>query len=350
VQAVAVPRPANFSGGSAGLVPRADRADLLPTPGCYWVIEPRPFQLGKAWSWHDPERAIGGYSAVDPSTGALRYLLIQSTGQGGLAMDLRPVFFDAGANRQVPLPAGFNSSGSPGGVFAMNQFHLNPVQQLTPEKVAYFGIERVTPDALRLLVEAAQREAKEKGMAILPPLRFGAPYPFDLPTVDGKRLRSDDLRGKAVLVVVSGPGGISSLGLFSVKKVREASKQDELAIVGISFDGSVEDAREAFARSGADGPFVVVPNDPTTRRIWSEGAQITQLPMFLLIDREGILRFNCQHPFELQDRVDILFGRAKRPPILKPARPVKPAPKATTAPTATPAPTPGPSPTPRPGA
>ena len=350
VKAVAVPRPVDFSGGSGGLGLRADRTDLTPAPGCYWVIEPRQFRLGNEWHSTDPERALGGYPAIDPTSGGLRYLLVQSTRQGGAALELRPVFFDEAANRQVPRVVGGGSSSGPGGVFVMKEFGLDPVQQFEPAKVAYFGIERVTPDTARLLVEGAQREAKEKGMAILPPLHFGAPYPFDLPTADGKRLRSDDLRGKAVLVAICGPGGFSAIGLMNVKKVREANSKDDLAIVNISFDGSAQDARETFSKSGSDGPLVVVPNDPTSRRIWSDGAQIAALPMILLIDREGVLRFTGQpfNPFDLQDRVDTLFGRAKRPRFPKATHIVRPAVKGATRGTTTPEGSPGGSPAPGP--
>ncbi len=349
VTAVAVPEPANFTGGSGGLGPRADRADLLPAPGCDWAIEPRPFRLGGQWHSTTLDRALGGYPAIDPANGGLRYLLIQSTRQGESAINLRPVFFDAEANRQVPRRAGGGSSRGSGGEFSMSEFHLDPDRQFTPAKVAYFGIERVASDAARLLVEAAQREAKEKGMAILPPPRLGAPYPFDLPTVDGRRLRSGDLRGKVVLVAVWGPDGMSRIGLMTVKKVREDNKGDDLAIVGISFDGSAEDARGAFAKTCSDGPLVVIPNQATARRIWSDGAQIDHLPMFFLVDREGVLRFNCR-AFDLQGCIDTLFGRPKRSPFSKSIRVFKPAPRAPRAPTGGPTPPPGSSPAPRPGA
>jgi hypothetical protein len=310
------------------------------------VIEPRPFRLGDDWLSGDPERYLVGYSAVDPATGGLRYLLVQSARQGGSAIDLRPVFFDEEANRQVPRNIGRCASG---GECITGQYALDPARQLTPEKVAYFGVERVVPDADRLLVEAAQREAKEKGMAILPPPRVGEPYPFDLPAIDGKRLRSGELRGKVVLVAVGGPGGSTVAQLRWIKRVREANPTDEIAIVGVSFDGSAEDARTTFADSGAEDRLVVVPNDPKARRIWREGAEIAHIPTFFLIDREGVLRFTCRS-FELQDRIDILFGRARRGHLPKPTRIARPALRAPTVPANAPARGRGASPTLRPGA
>ncbi|MDR3635851.1 MAG: hypothetical protein P4L84_18760 [Isosphaeraceae bacterium] len=331
VKAVAVPRLANFNGGSGGLGPTADRTDLMPAPGCSWVIEPRPFRIGAQWHQTDTERALGGESALEPLTGGVHYLLVQSTRQGGGAIELRPVFFDAEANRYIPSRTAGSSSRSSDGVFVMTQFQLDPARQLAPDKVAYFGIELVVPNAERLLAEATQKEAKEKGIEIPPLPILGQPYPFDLPAAAGQRARAADYRGKAVLLAVFGPGGLNRFAMSPVKKIRESTKADELAIVGVSFDGSVEDAREAFANSGADSPIVFVSNDSLTRRLWRDGAQLPAIPTFYLLDREGILRFVC-NPFDLPDRVDVLLGRAKRPHFPQPVRAGNPAQKAPAAP------------------
>jgi len=289
------------------------------------VIEPRPFRLNNEWLSTSAELALGGDSSIDAASGGLRYLLIQSTRKNGKKAELRPVFFDAEANRFVPFAAGHSISSSSDGVYALNVFHLNSVRQLAPEKVAYFGVERVLPGAAKQLVDAAQREAQQKKIAMLPPPRLGEPYPFDLIATDGKRVRVGDFRGKVVLVAVWGPGASGAFGWSPLKQIRQANKTDELAIVGVSFEGSIDEARESLAKSQIDGPLVVIPNDPTTRRIWSDGAGITQLPMFFLIDREGILRFTIGQPFDLQDCIDILFGQAHRQPLPKPVRAAKPA-------------------------
>lgn len=311
VKAVGVPDHKNFSGGSGGLGPIADRTDLTPAPGCSWVVEPRPFRLGGSWHKTDRERALAGESAIEPTTGGVHYFLVQSTRQGGSEIHLRPVFFDEDANRQLPQTIGSSSSKHTEGTFITNQFRLDPVRQFKPDKVAYFGIELVVPDADRLLAEAAQKEAKEKGVEILPPFTIGKPYPFDIAAADGGRLRASDFRGKAVVLVIWGPDGGGLSALATAKRAREADRKKELAVVGVSFDGSVEDARKAFAVSGADGPFALVPNDSLSRRLWRDGAQVEFVPKILLIDPEGVARFVC-NSFDLQDHIDIVFGRAKR--------------------------------------
>ena len=344
VAAVGLPGPAHFSGGSGGLMPKADRTDLLPSPGCEWEIEPRPFRPGHNWHKTDPDRALGGYSTTDPATGGLRYLLIQSTRNRAAEIHLRPVFFDEAANRMVPDRRPLGSSKGPEAVFAMEEFVFEPFRKVDASKVAYFGLERVVPEAARMLAEATQQEAKEKGVAILPEPRLGQPYPFDLADVDGKPIRAADFKGKAVVVTIWGPGGFGNIGLIYAKKLRESYKADEVAFVGISFDGSAEEAKQSFAKMGPDGPLVVIPNDPTTRRLWIDGSRVDQIPKFFLVDREGVLRFLC-HAYELKDSVDILFGRAVRPPFTT-IRPGKPATKGATTSRPVPSTVPGPSPVP----
>ena len=313
--AVGVPKPAHFSGGSGGLEQRVDRTDLLPSPGCDWEIEPRPFRPDASWQKTDPDRALCGYVTVDPAKGGLRYLLIQSTPSGAAEINVRPVFFDEAANRMVPRGQSFGRSGGSHGSFSMREFRFDPFQGYDVSKVAYFAIERVVPDAARLLAEATQEEAKEEGVAILPQPRLGQPYPFGLVDVDGKPIQTSDFKGKAVVVSVSGPGGFGNIGLMTAKRLRDLYKPDEVAFVNISFDATAEEAKGTLAKMGPDGPLVVIPNDPTTRRLWADGSQVDRLPKFFLVDRDGVLRF-VPPTHELQDRVDILFGRAKRPPSL----------------------------------
>ena len=199
----------------------------------------------------------------------------------------------------------------------MTDFQFEPFQMVEPSKAAYFAIERVVPDAAKLLVEAAQEEAEDKGVAILPEPRLGQPYPFDLVDVDGKPVRSADFKGKAVVVTIWGPGGFGNLGLMFAKKLRESYKADEVAFVSVSFDGSVEEAKQSFAKQGPDGPLVVLPNDPTTRRLWVDGSRIDQIPKFFLVDREGVLNSPLPGPRTQGPRRHPL--RPGRPPALQQA-------------------------------
>ena len=309
VKAVEVPWPANFSGGWGGQGLRADRNDLAPAPGCDWVVDPHTFTFPSSWTKTNRERALCGYSAVQVSTGALLYFMVQSTRNETAPLDLRPVFFDKEGTRYIPLGHNSSSRGS-GGQFITSEFTLDPVGQLPRDKVAYFAIERVAPDSERLLAEAAQKNAMEKGIVILPSPQVGKPYSFDLTTADGQRIRTEDYRGKAVVVWVWGPSPTDNWLLIDLKKIRDSYIDNEIAFVGVSFDGSVEEAREKFAKGKTDGSLVVIPNDAKIRRLWQEGAQITRLPAYFLIDRDGILRQRGNY-FDFKQNVDILFGRWK---------------------------------------
>jgi hypothetical protein len=227
----------------------------------------------------------------------------------------------------------------------MAEFLFEPFRAIDVSKAVYFAIERVKPEAARLQAEAAQEEAVKKGVAILPEPRLGQPYPFDLLDADGKPIRSEDCKGKVLVVAFLGPGGFDRIALVMAKKIRESYKPEDVAFIGISFDATIEEAKETFAGSGPDGSLVVIPNDPTTRRLWADGSLVERVPKFLVVDGEGVLRFDCD-PFDLQDRVDILFGRAKRPPFTA----IRPGKSATGEPTkalAVPSISPGPSPKPQ---
>src|SRR5262249_13982888 len=142
--------------------------------------------------------------------------------------------------------AGYSRSAQ--GYFGMEEFVLDAVDRPAPEKIAFFGIERVRPESERLAIEAARREAEEKGIATLPVPQPGNPYPFAPPPADGGRIRSADLRGKAVAIAVWGPGGVSSIALMMLKQLRKDYDPGEVAFVDISFDGSPDDARADLAR------------------------------------------------------------------------------------------------------
>jgi hypothetical protein len=308
--------------GSGGLEPRVERLDLLPTPGCQWEIEPRPFRSKATWHAANLERAFGGDSTIDPVNGGLRLLLVQATVEGVGPIKVRPVFFDENANRVMFESRHLCGSSNPRGTFTIEEFLVDPRLAPRPSEIRYFGLERVVPESARLASQAAQTEAKARGLHILPPPRLGETYGFDLPTADGKSTRTDDFRGKFLVVAVWGPRHSSTASLFFLKSALKAAKPDEVAVVGVSFDGSIDDARETFAGLDRDDPLVVIPNEAITRRIWSEGAEIAQVPTFFLLDRDGKLRFVC-NTLKLRDSLALLIGRPKLKSLLhgKPSGP-----------------------------
>jgi hypothetical protein len=301
---------------SSGLPPPADDADLPPSPGCTWVIEPRRFELGRLWNRNDAERVLCGYSAADPRNEGLTYLLLQT--MTGHVLDLRPVFFDAEGNRYLPRRAGHGSGSGPTGAVISSRFWLGPSRQPRLSEIAYVGIENVAPDAARRLVAAAQQEARDKAMAILPPPQVGAPYVFDLPTAQGGRAASAELRNKAVVVGVFDLAS-RSYAEATLRKLRLANSRGDLGLVAVYFDGPDEPAGAALRQALGDETLVVVEDTPSARRVWSDGAGLDRLPKYFLIDREGVLRYVSDTPVNrmpttIEHQVDILFGRASSTP------------------------------------
>ena len=308
VVAIGVPDRGSSSGGSGGLGPPADRGDLLPTPGCDWEIQPTPFRIDQEWHKTNPERLLVGVPTVDPRTGQLRIVVTQTTRSKDEALPLRYVFFDAAGNRfpaQV-TPRGYSSGG--GGYVEFTHHDWDDLTPTNPPGIAYFGLERMMSPVVRQAGAAARAEAKQKGIDLLPPPRLGEPFDFDLPTADGGRVKSADLQGKVVLVVISGPFPTGPTGLQWIRKEYQAS---ELAVVAISFEATFEQTESARKALGEPTSLVMIPNEPLTRRLWRDGAEIERIPAYWIIDPTGILRFRGQW-FELGDRLATALGRPTR--------------------------------------
>ncbi len=55
-------------------------------------------------------------------------------------------------------------------------------------------------------------------------------------------------------------------------------------------------------------PQVYVPADNRTRRLWREGPGFPSYPRLLLIDRQGILRWDGGNPEGLDERINALLN------------------------------------------
>ena len=304
-RAVGVPPHWNFSGGSGGLGRLADRGDLLPSPGCSWIVQPHEFQIDQQWHTSDRARILIGVPSLVPKTGQFRYHLTQLTRSGQTALPLRLVLFDAVGNRYPARKSGVGTSSNLSEVVEYDRYDWDESPPLDHPETLFFGVERVIPDAEKLAGEAARAEAQKLGVEILPPPRIGEAFRFDLATADGQRIRSDDLKEKAVLILFSGP---FPSGPSPMENIRAEFAPADLAIVHISFAEDAEEANRPFARLGEKIPLVLVPNDPKVRRLWREGAEITYLPDHYLLDHAGILRF--REPWSnLADRLATTLGR-----------------------------------------
>ena len=123
------------------------------------------------------------------------------TNRAGL-VEFRPVAFDDQGNRQV-LERIF---GAGTGEVGMDRFRLDP-KKLPVEKVKRLGVEMLTPEGIELIARQAiaranqaMARAKKEGVEVLPPAQVGQKYDFVLTTLDRRKIRSTDLKGKVVLL------------------------------------------------------------------------------------------------------------------------------------------------------
>ena len=287
LDSLALPNP-NVIDGERGLGKLITRTDLLPSPGSSWEIEPREFLLDREWYRGKPDRFLIGVPSFEPKTGQLRYSLIQGARDEKLVVPLRLVIFDAKGNRFAARVTRSWESSAAGSKVEQTHHDWNELPEAKQEQFAYFGVERLIPEVNQQLVEAARLEAREKGIPLLQQPRIGEPFEFDLPTIDGKRIRSADLKGKAILLVIGGP--VLTRPLIDKRSLSGLPVTD-LVVVGISFDALDEDAVKNFQRLADSSTLVHVPNDQTVRRLWLDGVGIAHLPSYWIIDRAGILRF-----------------------------------------------------------
>jgi len=284
------------------------RPTFASAPGCAWELAPEEIEIGGSWSVGGKGGVMAGYSVVDAGSGALQIILIHAVPPDRSTPDVRPVVFDAEGRRFLPEGAGGNGQGGPDVHFGMAHYQLDP-KRLTPAKIAYFAVERITPEAHRLAGLEARRKAAEAGVALLPPPRVGEAFDFDLPTSDGKRARASDFRGKVVLIDCWATTCTTCLAeMPDLKRLSEARRADGLELVGVCFDRDAAKGKRAVERLGMTWPQVFAPGDEATRDLWVDGSEIKTLPRLLLIDRGGILRAVCTSPRELAIQLEDLLG------------------------------------------
>src|SRR5262249_39735718 len=98
-----------------------------------------------------------------------------------------------------------------------------------------------------------------------------------------------------------------------LKDFYEQRRRDGFEIVGVCFDQDAEKAKKALTLLGISWPQVFVPSDEPARQLWEEGTGIDGLPRLFLIDRDGILRAEC-NPGDLETQVARLLGDGARVP------------------------------------
>jgi RNA polymerase sigma factor (sigma-70 family) len=264
-------------------------------PGCYWALEPRgrvPSSLHSSGIdllvKKDPQGAM---------TVTLAYVAWRQNGRRDV--DYRPVAFDDQKVRHLPRRVQGGGSESPsirGVVLMMNEYRLDPAE-LPFDRVRSLGIELVPTEA-RQATEAASsgramKEAQDAGIEILPRPEVGKPFAFSLTDTKGRAIRASELKGKVVLIDCwAGWCSPCMAKMPGLKQIYERRHGDGFEIVGINFDNDRARAEELVKTFGLPWAEVWVPDDDRTRRLWADGSGIAGLPRLLLIDREGVLRWD----------------------------------------------------------
>jgi RNA polymerase sigma factor (sigma-70 family) len=296
-------RPASFGrGGESGLVhmvfkrakESAQRAaSRFPNAdACEWALFPT--RISGASSMSAATR--GGFVlSIDREAGLPLSVSLAHPGRqtDAPAPEYVAVAFDAAAKR-YPLTAISRAEGGDarlGSTVALRQFKLDP-KVLPAEKATHLGIEVITPESRKRASQAGQAKAREAGVAVLPTPLIGKPFDFTLTTVEGKPIRSRDLRGKVILIDCWATWCAPCMAKMpALKDLYSRRRGDGLEIIGIGFDEKPEAASKAVRSLGLAWPQVLVPADEDVRALWKEAAQVDGLPRLFLVDRQGILRW-----------------------------------------------------------
>jgi hypothetical protein len=166
-----------------------------PVPGYRWVMEPQE-NRGSLWAvGHRDGVSVVGIEEKDKD-GALQLTLAHPAPKNAAGLsEFRVVAFDAAGNRHLLQ----RQQGAFAGEIAMYRFSLDK-RKLPPDKVKRLGVEMLTPEGIQMIAREAIARAAKEGVEVLPSAEVGKNYDFVLTTIDGSKLRSQDMHGKVMLL------------------------------------------------------------------------------------------------------------------------------------------------------
>jgi thiol-disulfide isomerase/thioredoxin len=256
---------------------------------------PKPFENEFGYSWARAPQALdhqatmwgmpGGLacSFAEGKQGQLVITFARAVPKGKWQLEYRPVAFDAERKRcQLCQPAACGTSAEEGVGLSMALWE----SACPAESIKYIGVEVLTPEGRKAIAARAIERAKEAGIDVLPPARIGETYQFALTSMEDKRIRSADLRGKVVLIDCwSTTCSPCMEKMPKLKALYEKHQKDGFEIIGVNLDMDPEMAKKACQSHGLTWPQVFVPSDEKTREVWYGAAELRSIPRLLLIDR-----------------------------------------------------------------
>jgi thiol-disulfide isomerase/thioredoxin len=213
---------------------------------------------------------------------------------GAAPPEYRPVLLDDDKRRFHPESRGVGRSSRPGGpVVSLSRWRMDP-KILAAEKVALIGIEAVTPEYHRLAAGEATRQARKAGVETLPYPEIGQVFEFTLTTIDGKKVRSQDLRGKVVVIDCWANWCSPCMALLpEIKELHQKHQVDGLFVIGVSLNTDSQTTAKTCKRLGLDWPQVLAPIDENQRELWHKASGISTIPRLFVIDRTGVLQMDA---------------------------------------------------------
>ena len=268
-------------------------------PGCFWMVEPRgspPSLLG----------ALGLVFSYEKDRDGAALITLAGALPGSRPPDYRPVLLDAGKKRYLPESIERCGSGRRDGVVVtLSRWRMDP-KVLPAEKVAHIGIEELTPEVPRAAAREALEKARQEGVEVIPYPEVGKPFDFTLTTLDGKRVRAQDLRGKVVVIDCWATWCSPCMALLpEIKELYQKRHKDGLEVIGVNFDNLPETVKKTCQRLALEWPQVMLPSDDKKRKLWHKASGISAIPRLLVIDRNGILR--ADNPRNLDQEVGKLL-------------------------------------------
>ncbi len=177
-----------------------------------------------------------------------------------------------------------------------------------PEGVARIGLAVLKFEGRKQQSALALRQAEEAGADVLPLPVIGEPFEFDLPTMEGGRVRSQDLQGKVVLIDCWATWcGPCMAKMPELKRVHQEYRDKGFVVIGVNFDQDIDTAQQAVEEKNLNWRHVH--GESTARGIddlWERATGITSIPRLFLIDGAGTLRDDF-YPHELQEKVAALI-------------------------------------------
>jgi thiol-disulfide isomerase/thioredoxin len=272
-----------------------------PRPGYRWLSRPRPKDPVRGWiNWFDGTVRVW---FDDSDSDALVVIINRSYD----ILSLQVVALDENEKRYDFDCRALGAYDK----FLTERFRLDS-RELPREKIKYLGIEAMTREDLKGISKAAAARAKGQQVDLLPLPEVGRPYDFSLTAAD-KLVDSRQLRGKVVVVDFWASWCAPCLKKMPELKEIYAMWHDKgLEVVGICFDEDPEEAQTVIDRLKLPWPSAILPpRDSAVRKLWRGRDQITHLPTVLVIDAQGVLRFELVGSSEkVKEKIEALLPHA----------------------------------------